>query len=766
MKQDIRFVDLETGNTFDGTSHKDTPYIFWLDGEQSVNIIYSQPICFISNQKKIMVGIEESEVFALIDPSKLLNSELETIYGFEYHNINHLKSTSVESIGTEHHNYYVHMIYIIASAKQAGEYICEFTIDGTVYNVGGDFYGEDEALYVNLSNGGVEIPEVVQKAIYGVNLHEEKRDNITLNRKWKELLSNMWDVVANKGSYKSLFNSLQWFEYGDNVKMHEVWKNLDTNHYFSQEVKQLLSDRFQKTLNGFVKTTYFSLYYALEKNKVEDGKVVLDEEKNPVLEAVVSKWSVQDLALKLCMLGNFYETYFTPIHVDLLHATIEDIVYTNTFKVIQGNTVDRSDFVYNFEDIKCNVKDGDVFRLNKVESFVGPETLFGLTYEELQREGVMIGVQPKPVSKLESNLEWQQFASQLYNEIGAVVDFELEIPLTEGDKIKREILIFKTFANNEWSYKTKIDYRVLGNKINFSLFCPAEGDYDIRLQFDSLNGKVFTKRIKFDVIDTENIAINVYKIYNMQMLDDEELGQSSIINDYIFTRRNVLSLGDIDYKRPIQYIPAKCDNLNTSKFNWKGICLNQLLIFKHNLLDGSVLTPSELKIWQKYYFTRIRQVGEGAEYKEYTICVSKIFGFNSTQNINIKLLYEKLVDQMGLLYREDYIFVPEFHKLVEIDNERHGRMENLEYYKITDNDALCVVPELAYGKCIAEYDWEFVNASRPFEEPVKLAYVKEPFITGDGSPLTPGYYNIRFNYRLTNEKKINTIELNSAFKKV
>jgi hypothetical protein len=163
---------------------------------------------------------------------------------------------------------------------------------------------------------------------------------------------------------------------------------------------------------------------------------------------------------------------------------------------------------------------------------------------------------------------------------------------------------------------------------------------------------------------------------------------------------------------------------------------------------------------------QIRRVNSGIKYKEYTICVSKIFGYHATQNINTKLIYEKLVHDFGLLYREDYIFVPEFHKLVEIDNERYGRMEDIEYYKITDNDALCVVPELAYGKCIAEYDWEFVNASRPLDEPIKLAYVKEPFVTGDKKTLDPGYYNIRFNYRLTNEDKINTIELNSAFKKV
>ena len=80
---------------------------------------------------------------------------------------------------------------------------------------------------------------------------------------------------------------------------------------------------------------------------------------------------------------------------------------------------------------------------------------------------------------------------------------------------------------------------------------------------------------------------------------------------------------------------------------------------------------------------------------------------------------------------------------------------------------MCVIPELSYGRSIEGFDWEFINASRPLDKPIQLKNIKEPFITRDTeAPLKPGYYNIRFRYRLTNEDKINTIELNSAFKKV
>lgn len=778
----IRFVDLKTGNTFDGVS----PYVFWLDNAQSINLIYSQPICFISNLPRIDVKIEENDVFKLADIGELISSDTESIYEFDYHDINSIKKSFVHSDGVYYHNYYVHMIYILAYAKTPGEYIAKFTLNEEECQIGGDFYGENESLYINLSNYGVEIPEVVQKALYNINVHEENIDYITLNRKWKELLSNYWDVIANKGSYKSLYNSLQWFEYGNKVKLYEMWKDTETGRFFAQDVKKLLAENYDQTLNGFAKTTYIALCHALEKPVMNDGKMVIDREGNPVLEYVSSKWSTQDLALKLCLLGNFYSTYFMPIHLDLIHSTIEDVVYTNTIKIVRGTTMDRSDFVFNFEDVKCSVKNGDIFRLGPINSYVGPDTLFGLSYEEFKNAGVMIGVQTGEVNELTTNEDWAAYASQMYSNIGAVAEFELEVPLTGEDKIKKEQLIYKTYVkNDEGKYvsqtKSVIRHKLLDKHIKFQLFCPIEGDYDVRLQFDTLDGKTYVKRVFFKVIDTSHVALNVYKIYNVQMLDNYTLGETSTINNYGFVRTgknkepNLADILNNGYSQYVQYLPAKTNNLALGQFKWKGVCLNHLIILNGNFEEmcrkNEIFTEGDLNIINRYYYITCRYVdaqGAVGTYKKcYTILVSRTFGFHYNQSKNTKYTFDTIIKQNNMIYRDDYIFVPEFHKLVPIDNERNGRIEDIKYYEITDNDALCVIPELAYSKDIAECDWEFVNDSRPFDSPIKLSHIKEPFITtGTRSPLTPGYYTVKFHYRLTNENKINTIELNSAFKKV
>ena len=714
----IRFVDLETGNIFNGSY----PYKFWLDNGLGINLIYSKPICFISNDEIYSVSInsnDEDDVFYLADLSK--NNILD-INDFEYIDYKGIKTSNLISTGIKHRNYYVHIIYVLASAKQAGEYLTTLDIsknDGSEkesFWIGADFYGENESLYINLSNNGIEIPESIQKALYNVNVHEDKRDNITLNRKWKELLSNYWDVVANKGSYKSLFNSLKWFEYGDIVNLQEIWKMTD-GMYTAKDVKSILRDKYVESLNGFAKTTYFGLYCALEQPIKKNGSVVWGEDGNPELMSLSSKWSAKDLSLKLCLLGHFYKTYFMPIHLDLIHSTIEDVVYTNTFKIKMGSSLNRFDFIYSCDDIECNIHNGDAFGLDKVQCYVGPNTLFG------SKQSRLVGVQKDPVDKLQSNDDWRQYVSQLYNEIGSIVDFEIKIPISKEDKIKRETLVLKNLTNN--TIETFTDYKVIDGDVKFGLFIPDEGDYEVRLQFDTLDGDVFVKRINFSVIDTKQTSLELYKVVYHKQLKESMLSTPSKINDYIFSRKK----GGI---RTTQFINGI---ITDEPIN--GVRLSHMLIL-----------TTKCEGLNSNYFEMVRKTTQ----QDYYIYISKTF----TKEVG------GIAIDPATVYREDYIFVPEFHELVEF-----GQGCNINDYTITDTDTLCVRAGLSYGKYIKECDWEIRNDSKPNSQPILIDGTKEPFITPTTKePLEPGYYSVSLRYKLTNGDGINTMSLNSAFRKV
>ena len=186
-------------------------YIHWFPHEQSTGIIYNTPFCILTeNDSPLTLEIEENKVFAFVTTSNITNeidgyTFIEPEFYYEY-------TTTPQKLD----KYYAHIFNIACKSEISGEYICKVTIDDEhFFRVGVDLYGEYEPVYINLSNMGIELPDMIQKAIYDVDPHEDVKNNIIINRKFKELLINYWDIVANKGSYKSLVNSLKWFEWNN-----------------------------------------------------------------------------------------------------------------------------------------------------------------------------------------------------------------------------------------------------------------------------------------------------------------------------------------------------------------------------------------------------------------------------------------------------------------------------------------------------------------------------------------------------------------------
>ena len=379
----IRFVDLENHNVFNGSK----PYVFWMDGEQSVNLIYIKRICVLSDQESLRVYLPHNDVFQFINMQNVDQYADVTVNDFDYKDLSKLYTYDYESVGVPYDGYFLHMIYIAGQSTSIGELHEDFTLGNESvgyekFEIGADFYAENEELKINLANFGVEIPESIQNAIYDVNIHEEANDNITLNRKYKELLLQYWDIVANRGSYKSLLNSLSWFEYGNIVQLNEIWKHseLSKTAFSRGKLNTELTKTIKSTLSDFAKTTYIGLYAAMEKFVTDEKEIQHDHhmsskgflgEETPLLEALAMKWTREEMSLKMYLLGCFYEAYFMPIHLDLLHSTIEDIVFTNTIKILSANNLGRFDYVSNFDSFDCNVKDEDVFQLGDVHVQAG-----------------------------------------------------------------------------------------------------------------------------------------------------------------------------------------------------------------------------------------------------------------------------------------------------------------------------------------------------------------------------------------------------------
>ena len=471
----IRFIDVNTGNVYNGN----TPYVHWFEGKQSVGLNYDKRFIILSDKQELEIKLN-SDVFHLIDPKKIQDKNKVSKYDKEYYNLKTLKTNVLYSTGISYSEYFIHSFNVIAQGNYVGEITDDLYIDNEKFILGADFYDENESLGINLANFGSEISNEVQRAIYEKDIDEQKVDFVLMNRKFKELLNEYINVLGNKGSYKSLVNALKWFEYGELTKIYEFWKRPEPNkNYLTiKDLSSIANTRTEELLVSNSKTTFIGIGCALNKIKTIGDEIVYENkyeelpntlqllnEPNPVLEDNVILWSKEDMSLKMSLLGNFFATYFMPIHLDLLFSTIERTIYTDTIKMVSFDKIDRFDFIDEINTFKCNIN--DVYHLTNVETFTYPDTIFGFENKESSKIDFrdehleIVGVETKMpnLEGLSENeiLEYgKAYNLQHYRGIGVIVPFNCELILPKGSVITyANIKIYKNTAyckNNTFTY--------------------------------------------------------------------------------------------------------------------------------------------------------------------------------------------------------------------------------------------------------------------------------------------------------------------------
>lgn len=565
----IRFVDVNTGNVYDGSK----PYIHCFEGKQSVGLNYDKQFIVISDNDKLYVNLF-SEVFFLVKDVDMstdmsTNTSLGTVEFYEkkYINLEDIKTSSrillpsitLNSAGnkatsTDSPFLYLYTFNVIACGKYVGEITDTLEINRQEFSICADFVDENEALNVNLKNFGVDISNEVQRSIYEKRIDEQKTDYVLLNRKFKELLNEYINIIANKGSYKSLINSLNWFEYGDLVQIYEYWKHPEPNRdYLSRrDITQIITEKTQDLLNSVQKTTYIGISAALKKFKITNGIIEFDYDKNtgstgtqkyvlvepnPSLDEVSMIWTKNEMQLKMVLLGNFFATYFMPIHLDLIHSTIEDIVYSQTIKVHANPFFERFDDCNHMRAMICDVK--KLYHLGNIETFTNLSTPFGFTdINQLNEEDEnlkILGVDlyentndfATEIGTIKKVMHNKAYNLQHFKGIGAVIPFNctlynLEVhnstsfeTITEGEiyVYKNEELIAHRITYNIKNHKKRqivIDKSVL--KINFNILVQEIGDYKVQLSFKTSTGALYTKMVEFSVDEEIYQNLEMYRL--------------------------------------------------------------------------------------------------------------------------------------------------------------------------------------------------------------------------------------------------------------
>lgn len=804
----MKFLNLETGYSFDGlwTNEQSKGYIFWFPSEQSINITYTMPICIVSKEQlddNTVISIEDNDVFSFISHT----ADSITVDGFDFDGKPKYMSTiTVSDLDCEIiNNNYIYVFNVACKSVEEGEYICKITIGDYGYiRVGADFYGENESLYVNLANFGAEIPETIQKAIYDSNVHEDFKDNILINRKFKELLSNYWDVIANKGSYKSLQNSLKWFEWGDKLEIKEIWRHLiaDKSFFNDEEVVSIFESKLNDSFENYVKTTYISLYCSLYDEltadvvfydyndycnnynsvainaivkltkstddhpagfyRVIDKKVLqyisnteYDSEFNPVLSNAVLKYSINDIKLKLSLLAQFFGAFFLPIHMSILHAVAETKVFTNTIKTVLGSVMKRNDCFGSFEYVESNIKDDSIYKMTNVRAQVTDATTFAIKWKDpkYDKDGNVVeeynhtwfGVDEFTSKGKVDKSNINTFAVQYYTGPGLILPIEMIIPNQyEKDMIHHTIadVIYNDHVERLHFY----DKFVMSQnkfKIKFNYLIKEAADYTIRFTFFTAAGKTITRTLKFTVEDADNLCVNVYKV---QAKDDIDGLTYDDFNDtdscgYLFKAQKK--------DEPEYYTQVLPYMLPTNPLyeSYKGIKLSRLVIFDiQNKNDRAYkygkYEQMVIRGLMDNDFLEFDRVDDEGNIT-YMVFVSKYFYADVPQEI---------IDKKYNIIRNELIFLPQFHKLTLMTGL------NADNYTVSQYEAVCCAAEIntlygvkpfRYSHLIDSAEWTFINAtdnSMVYHPSTSRA----PFVATEKTYINPGYYDISFKYSLTN----------------
>ena len=821
--------------TVDSTYYEATP----ISG-QSINLQYTKSILVVSDKNGLTFRVTHADsIFQLVDMTiidKIVNNTpkdpgnpptVPPVY-YNYPDALARELSGTYTGGTPAYNggvsvmpytptgqattYYVYQLIVAASTSRPGQYTEDITIsespdDYIVITVGADFYDYDEIMSINLENRGTEIPETIQKAIYTSDIGEAYIDNILINRKFKELISNYIDIMDNRGSYKSLRNSLEWFEWGENVKLYEVWKNEEG--YFEKELENILSEQYQSLLYTHQKTTYLSLVAALTKDK-DSGE--LDAEKNPVVESIAHIWSNDVLGLKISLLGAFFERYFMPIHLALKRASVETHVYTTAVKVKYNSKVDTHSWHddWGVVDIKM---DHTVVLGNINPVSVGRNTVFGYqdvdtSSERTDNDGYNItrlagvtyltgdSTQTPLVPGVElidstDDSELMTIWGNIRGHVGVVVPITVTVPLPEDDALNAETIVIYRYNLDGKPEDDTDPVRILERRLwipiwtnqdewnnvpaddkpkkrwaaifHFNLLSTKEEKVSFTLQLHSLSGHTWTAAATYEAIDTKGATLEAYRVGNK-------------IFTGIFTGNDPWATwnpyeGQYDTITVDQYTPIN-DELNPDKYHGHFLkqyipCgsqqkyLNELVVMEVTDFDNYA-KKSEIES-QYYVLKKDTHEWNPNSNTKYIMCIRKEEG----------TAFDNGLFDPESVKRRDYIFVPQLHTYTSIDSiplsVYHGKyaMTYNDYLVDPERDLIQIRAQYKYSKNIdpTSVSWLFENKTT--HETIKIngeTPQQYPFAAfKKWKYLSDGYWSVTMTFRFTDSETVHTLSRDSMF---
>lgn len=433
----MNFVE-NTGHTFTlksysqkpiGHEYENMPYIFWMDSDKtrhlSIDNYYVRiinmliPIHDENDISNIGISVEcTSSIYRLISTKQIQdslnsNSSIASIFCRSTQldetsdlrqalNDDDLIGVIVSDNGTPS---IVVPIYVIGCSSMTGVLSTNILIhvfnkdteidacdeSWTPVTVAGEWFDENEPLYINAANMGITLPKDILHAVYQCSFVNDEFDYEMYNIKLKEYLINYMQIRGEAGNFNSAISSLQWFGYGDKITISKLLRT--DNEFQRQYVRDYfnISNDILESFSTFRNSTMISL--SMKENTETKDTHKFDfsgqffGEGHPVMKSLFDTYErVQvgsehsdddyhdeamyfmkpyydycfyEMGLKLSALKYYYDRYFLPIHLIINSLSIEHKVYANDIKYAVRASDSYSEHIIdmsNMDNSSCDVE--------------------------------------------------------------------------------------------------------------------------------------------------------------------------------------------------------------------------------------------------------------------------------------------------------------------------------------------------------------------------------------------------------------------------
>lgn len=498
------FVINETTGTIGQTT------VIRFDDNQSVGKYYQKRLFFLADTSSLTATIKcDDNTIFLYDLSDTTKTELSDI-----------KTTSLQCTGKEQKylsdtTFYLYYINLGSGSDTIGDSNAVLTLSSGDkkydFTVNATFWGDREENRILLHNFGVDIPSNVSRALYGTDVRDTAPDYLLLNRKYKELLMEYMNIIGNKGSYESLQRSLDWFGYNDLLSLKEFWSDPAKTKLYEKDLTTIYSDALEEIISMYTKSTFIAINYDIDALQTDaDGNVQYDTDTSgevtvPLLKSTIDDYAVEDMMLKMTLLGNYYSTFFMPLHLNLLYSTVVNTVFTAPAKIKLHKGEETLINIY-----KYNITDTSELSDTYVIGDIAAAAIETTPAATMSGDG-KIGVLPAADVLGDDTYVGDVFSGKFTNNatigLGALVPLEYTtdtdsivsvVASLDGTTVKTPV----SFAKKDNQYKCKL-----------YIFVGTPGTKVLTIQFIDNTGYISSFIYKFNVIEpaSNHFTFNILK---------------------------------------------------------------------------------------------------------------------------------------------------------------------------------------------------------------------------------------------------------------